>query len=283
MTPTPSVTPPPPTPTREACLETEGILFEAAFASAYLEAEVTYRIYFPPCYLQTQGRYPYVILLHGLEAPGQTPMTSQQWIDLGIIDALERGIVQGRLPPMVLVMPDGGQAAASNVFGRDESYENVILEEMIPALESEGSGYCLWGAPQGRVIAGISRGGFWAFEIAFRHPGVFSAVAGHSPFFDPQVPEAYDPIALAASQPAAELNQMRIMFDHGAADYVQADVQRFFNALRNRQIEHDYIVNPSGEHNDAYWSSHVAEYLDFYGFAWPRDPYELPGCLEPLR
>ncbi len=281
-TPTPTVTPPPPTVTREPCTETQGLLLETAFESVYLEREVPYRIYFPPCYLKTQRRYPYVILLHGLEAPGRAAITGEQWLDLGIVDALERGLALGRLAPMVLVIPDGGQAAARNIFGRDESYENVILDELIPEIEAEGSGYCLWSQRKGRAIAGISRGGFWAFEIAFRHPEVFAAVAAHSPFFDPQVPAEYDPIALAESQPLEYLNSLRIMFDHGAADYVQADVRRFSNALANRQVEHDYIVNPTGEHNDAYWSSHVTEYLDFYGLEWPRDPYELPSCLEPV-
>lgn len=283
VTPTLTTTPPPPTPTREPCAETEGVLLETSFRSNYLKTDVPYRIYFPPCYLQTQRRYPYVLLLHGLEATGQTPLTGQQWLDLGVIAALERGLQFGRLPPMALVIPDGGAASASNVFGRDESYENVILEEVLPEIESEGSGYCLWAKREGRAIAGISRGGFWAFEIAFRHPEVFSAVAGHSPFFDPQVPADYDPIALAESQPAEYLNSLRIMFDHGTDDYVQADVRRFSNALGARHIEHDYVVNPVGEHNDEYWSNHVSEYLAFYGATWPRDPYELPSCLEPVE
>ena len=282
-TPQPTETPPPPTPTREPCTETEGVLLETSFFSAALGDEVSYRIYFPPCYLQTQRRYPYVVLLHGLEATGQTPYTGQHWLDMGVIEALERGLAAGRLPPMVLVIPDGGRPAGSNVFGQPQSYENVIVNELIGEIESERSGYCLWSARAGRAIAGISRGGFWAFEIALRHPAMFTAVAGHSPFFDPQVPADYDPIALAESVSLESLRGLRIMFDHGANDYVQADVRRFSNALSRREIEHDYIVNPVGEHVDEYWRSHVSEYLVFYGAAWPRDPYDLPSCLEPVE
>jgi enterochelin esterase-like enzyme len=283
VTPTLTLTPVPPTETPLPCTETEGMVLESSFYSAIQDAEVPYRMYFPPCYLQTQRRYPYVILLHGLESPGDTPYTGQQWIDLGIAEALDRGIALNHLRPMVLVMPDGGRVAATNVFDEARSYESVILSELMPAIESESSGYCLWAARQGRAIGGISRGGFWAFEIAFHHPEMFSAVAGHSPFFDSEVADAYDPIYMAGHEPVEYLSALRIAVDHGAGDYVQAEVRTFSNALSSRQVEHDYVVNPTGEHNDEYWSSHLTEYLAFYGQDWPQDPYELPSCLEPVE
>jgi hypothetical protein len=37
---------------------------------------------------------------------------------------------------------------------------------------------------------------------------------------------------------------------------------------------------PEGKHEKAYWASHVAEYLSFYGQTWPRDIKDLPSCLQ---
>lgn len=55
--------------------------------------------------------------------------------------------------------------------------ENVFLTEFMPLLEST---YRVDTAQ--RAIGGISRGGSWAYEIAFRHPQLFRAVGGHSAF-----------------------------------------------------------------------------------------------------
>ena len=37
------------------------------FKSKTANENLKYIVYIPPCYLQTQKRYPYVILLHGLD------------------------------------------------------------------------------------------------------------------------------------------------------------------------------------------------------------------------
>ncbi len=291
LTHTPTVTPPPTatgiptetlTPTPPACEETQGLILQASFYSEIEQADVPYRVYFPPCYLQTERRYPYVILLHGKEGEGQPAYTGQQWFDLGVAEALDRGIAFNHLPPMVLVLPDGGQSMRVNVFEAGASFEDVIVSELIPAVEDPSTGYCLWTAREGRAIGGISRGGFWAFEIAFRHPELFSAVGGHSPFFDTQVPDAYDPIYMAEHTPTEYLNSLRIMVDHGANDYVQNPVRQFSDALSERQVAHNYVVNPTGEHGDAYWADHITEYLTFYGQDWPRDAYQLPSCREAI-
>jgi enterochelin esterase-like enzyme len=232
--------------------------------------------------MQTQRRYPYVILLHGLEGQGQPAYTGDHWLDLGVADALDRGITLGHLPPMVLVLPDGNRIHAQNTFGPGEGYEAVIVDELIPTLEDPNSGYCLWTAREGRAIGGISRGGFWAFEIAFRHPEIFSAVGGHSAYFDSSAPDAYNPLFLAENTPAEYLGSLRIYLDHGADDYVQPLVGPFSDALEARQIAHDYVVNITGTHSDEYWGNHLTEYLAFYGERWPDDAYQLPSCLEPV-
>ncbi len=278
-TDTPTITPIPPTdtPSPPRCDETHGTMVTFQFYSEIQEREVPFRVYAPPCYRQTERRYPYVILLHGLSRLGYT---DAQWDNLGVDTALDRGItIYQDLPPMLLVMPDGGEIADLNRFD-EESYEYVILNELIPQVERV---LCTWNAREARAIGGISRGGFWAFEIAFRHPDMFSAVGGHSPHFDTQdnVPPENDPLELALTMPIEQLRGLRIYFDHAADDPVRPSCERLSRSLTQRGVEHEYRINPTGGHTDAYWEMHMREYLEFYGREWPRDPYQLPSCLEP--
>jgi enterochelin esterase-like enzyme len=69
--------------------------------------------------------------------------------------------------------------------------------------------------------------------------------------------------------------------DNAASDYVSANVIQMSDILRERSIAHEYLINPTGDHDMEYWSSHVAEYLSFYGQPWPYDTSALPSCLEP--
>jgi enterochelin esterase-like enzyme len=264
-----------PSPTELVCDQERGIMLDGlTFYSDILGQEVSYRVYTPPCYGEFGRRYPYVILMHGSDK------TDAHFDDLGIDEALDRGMKLGALPPMIIIMPYGGAIANLNQFGR-ESYENILVGELIPEVETF---LCTWGAREGRAIGGISRGGFWAYLVAFRHPDLFSIVGGHSPFFNRTVPDDFDPMELAANAPDIGGGVIRAYVDVAANDYgnVIADARELSNILTQRQIPHEHIVNPIGGHNDEYWSRHVSEYLAFYGRNWPKDVELLPSCLEPL-
>jgi enterochelin esterase-like enzyme len=276
-TPLPSATPvPPPTALPSAtpygCAETSGQIIQSSFTSTITGGEVAFRLYLPPCFYDTFRRYPYVVLLHG------TGFTDSMWDDLGAPAVMDQGLAKGTLPPMVLVMPDGGELSELNDQPEGASYESIIIDELMPSVERD---FCLWGSRQGRAIGGISRGGFWAFSIALRHPELFSALGGHSPHFDDDnAPPEINPLDLAGR---VNLNKfpLRIYMDNASGDYVSANAIRMSDILRQNGIEHKYLINPTGNHDTDYWSSHVGEYLSFYGQVWPYDVSALPSCLEP--
>ncbi|NLX09043.1 MAG: esterase family protein [Chloroflexi bacterium] len=271
----PSPTSPPtitPTPDPFGCGETTGRVIEASFISEVTGGAVPYLMYQPPCFYETAQRYPYVILLHG------TGYDETMWQQLDVQAVMDQGIDKGTLPPMALIMPDGGSVAELNDQPDGQSYETVIVDELIPAVEQD---FCLWGSREGRAIGGISRGGFWAFSIALRHADLFSVLGGHSPHFDEEnaLPDS-NPLDLAAS---ANLDKrpVRIYLDHSAEDYVATNAQRMSELLTGQGIDHQYVVNATGEHDMDYWRTHVTEYLTFYGQAWPLEVGALPSCLEP--
>jgi enterochelin esterase-like enzyme len=267
VTSTPVITP---SPTVPPCTETEGRLLEdQSFDSDVAGGEVPYNMYVPPCFFSSGLRYPYVTLLHG------SGFDYTQWSDdIEIHTILDEAIVAGELMPMVIVMPEGGVPLELNDYNVDLLFEDEILDELIPQLESQ---YCLWNEQNGRAIGGISRGGFWAFVTVFRHPDEFISLGGHSPFFPEDVPPEYNPINIAIGLPPN--TPLRIYMDHGQVDSGAQETSRLYTVLGNRTINADYVVSPTGGHDNAYWRSQARNYLDFYNGGWPQSLSQYPSCF----
>lgn len=276
-TPVPTDTPIPiptalPTATPFVCRESAGQLIKSSFYSDIMGSEMTYQVYLPPCFYDTLQRYPYAILLHG------SGYDDQMWGDLDAPGAMDRGVSKNTLPPMVLIMPNGDWLSETNDLPAGATYADLIVDELIPLVESD---FCLWGSREGRAIGGISRGGFWAFSIAFKNPEMFSVLGGHSPHFEPDnAGESTNPLDLAQTV-SLDKNPMRIYIDHGADDYVGPYAMMMEELLRSRGVQVEYVVNPVGNHTMEYWSAQVIDYLSFYGKDWPFDVTALPSCLEP--
>ncbi len=239
------------------CDTTIGTITRDHFRSAPAETTFYYSVYTPACYNQSTSLYPVVYLMHGSNDD------DGHWGRLGIQTALDAGIANGALPTMIVVMPYGEWLANKNQF-ETVSWENIFLNELMPLVETQ---YRIDARRETRAIGGISRGGFWAFEIAFRHPDLFASVGGHSAFFaEGNAPPDFDPLKLARTAP--DINTLRIELDRGNADYAAPGIDLMHQRLGERGVQHDYIVYPEGQHNNAHWQLHVAEYLAFYAAPW---------------
>jgi enterochelin esterase-like enzyme len=274
-TPLPSPTPDyTPTATSFPCVADGGTMLAFDdFRSTVARENLRYRVYIPPCYLETQKRYPYVLLLHGQAT------TELQWDRIGIDEALDQGIRLGAIAPMILVMPYTGSIANNDTFPPQPSYETVVLEELLPAIERD---FCTWNRPQYRAIGGISRGGFWAYSIGLRHPDIFGKIGGHSAVFsEGNAPPAFNPLDLALNAAFLQDANLKMYLDNAANDLAGTGQRLFSSRLSARGIPHTYLIHPVGDHSDTYWQAHVSEYLEFYARDWPRDTADLPSCLEP--
>jgi enterochelin esterase-like enzyme len=224
-----------------------------------------YRIYLPPCYGRDGHVYPVLYVFHG------SAQNDSHWDDIGLDEAAEQSILAGRIPPLVIVMPDGGQIA-QNTSGGPGSFEQLILADLIPHIETN---YCVSAAADGRAIGGLSRGGYWAMEIAFRNPSEFGAVAGHSAaLLDVAAGPSVDPQMTALTN---DLGKLRIYLDIGKDDWVLNNTLRLHEEMLDAGVLHTWLFNDGG-HNDTYWSAHVAEYLAWYSEAWPFARDQYPPC-----
>jgi poly-gamma-glutamate synthesis protein (capsule biosynthesis protein) len=246
------------------CDETGGRVEQPTYDSALLGQTMRYSVYLPPCYDTSRLHYPVIYLMHG------SASDDTHWLNLGLLDAADRGILQYRLPPFVAVLPYGDWIANENWFNVS-SWANVFLTELMPDAESH---YRIDARRETRAIGGISRGGFWAFNIALLHPELFSILGGHSAFFDEHhAPPEQNPLDLALTAPNAET--LRIALDRGHDDYAQVNLDLMHSRLTARGLAHTYTIYPEGQHEDRYWASHIAEYLQFYTADWAMPTPEL--------
>lgn len=264
----PEPTAEPPLPAPPACTE-PGRVVRATFPSQIEGPERPYRIYLPPCYGQTGARYPTLYLLHG------NTRGDEEWDAIGIDEAADHLIHSGQILPLLIVMPNGS-GIADYTSGGPWSYEAVILDELLPHIETT---YCATAEAGGRAIGGLSRGGYWALEIAFRHPQRFAAVGGHAAaLLDSSTDPAVNPIYTAYS---ADLTGLRIYLDYGAADYYRETTRPLHEHFTAIGLPHIWLIHPTGGHADPYWSDHTAEYLVWYSAAWQLSNTEAPACPPP--
>lgn len=236
------------------------------YTSAILKLRMRYSVYLPPCYHSRTESYPVLYLMHGSNSDDRL------WLTLGLPTVMDVAISRGALPPMIVVMPYGEWVFNINRFDT-VSWGNVFLKELMPTVEAT---YRVDGSPERRAIGGISRGGFWAFHLAFKHPELFTAVGGHSAFFDlGHAPPDQNPLFLAEDAP--DIDRLRIALDRGAGDYAYPGLDEMHARLEKRGIVHTYTIHPVGEHSNAYWSAHVFDYLTFYAETWQREYGQAPG------
>jgi S-formylglutathione hydrolase FrmB len=136
-------------------------------------------VYLPPGYGESS---PAVPVLWDLAAFTNSGLGHLNWRHRGenLPQRLDRLIASGRMPPVVVAMPDcftslgGNQYINSTGVGR---YADYVIEELIPLVEEELN---VVRGPAGRGAFGKSSGGYGALVLAMRFPGVWGAVAAHA-------------------------------------------------------------------------------------------------------
>ena len=243
-----------------SCPETKGQVMDGYFKSNIIGRRQHYFIYLPPCYdVNTDVRYPVAYLLHGI------PMDERHWLDEGLVASADKLFGSGELPSFIMVMPHGDYSLYTDTSGGSKSFEGVLVNELIPAIDGR---FRTLADAEHRAIGGISRGGVWALEIAFMHPELFDAVGGHSPALSVNRATAeYDPMVLAKT---AAIDKLRIFLDAGDRDWTRAEAQDLSKILAERYIPHTFTVG-KGDHDYPYWATQVEAYLRFYGAPWKAE------------
>lgn len=217
-----------------------------------MSRQVPYLIYLPACYAVEARSYPVLYLLHGL------PFNEQHWLDLGVVEAAEAGIHSAGWPRQILVMPLQPEPLFTGSDGGPGSYETEFMEGLLPDVEGR---FRVNDAQRG--IAGISRGGIWALEIAFRYPERFRALAALSPALAVNSPRPqYDPFSLVPEE-----SSLRSLLLAGEQDWALVETRRLYEALLEQGATAELLIVP-GDHRDQTWADSMDAVLNFFVEAW---------------
>ncbi|MER3415322.1 MAG: hypothetical protein C4297_03790 [Gemmataceae bacterium] len=135
-------------------------------------------VYLPPGY-DPHRRYPLLIFLHGY-------MQDEQGFLRYVAKPLDEAISRGELPALIAAAPDGslrGRPGPRDIgsFYIDScagNYQSWIVNDVWNFLHEN---YPILPQREAHIIAGVSMGGFGAYNIAFKHRDRFRIVLGILP------------------------------------------------------------------------------------------------------
>jgi len=242
-TPTPSTTP--------DCLTSGGEVHRASFFSERLDKDLHFNIYLPACYSSDPSiRYPVMYLLHGLS------YTNEQWLRLGLVSQMDALVASGEIPPFIIVLPLENPFIPPQI----SRFDDALVNDLIPWIDAH---YQTLPDKQFRGIAGLSRGAAWSVRIGFENVELFNSVAAHSlPLFEA---DGANVNTWLTQIPAEDLPVFFI--DIGRNDQEVRLAQEFANKLDENNIPHEWYLFTGG-HTEDYWTSHLAQYLQWYARDW---------------
>jgi S-formylglutathione hydrolase FrmB len=135
-------------------------------------------VYVPPCFDRSRT-YPLMIWFHGFAQDEKSFLTY-------VAPKLDQAIVEGRLPPMIVVAPDGSvpgtffelNAGSFFINSKAGAFEDFIIQDVYPFMLQN---YPVAANREAHILAGVSMGGNSAFNLGFKHRDQFKVVVGVYP------------------------------------------------------------------------------------------------------
>ena len=207
-----------------------------------------------------EKRYPVLYLQHG----GGEDETG--WIRQGFADViLDNLIADGKAVPMIVVMNSGVAHRAGNPA--EDAFEQMMTEEVIPLIDSR---FRTRTDCDGRAVAGLSWGAKQAYDLAFGHSGLFSAVGGFSGIivigeFDVRNPGFRDPAKLEAAydgifRDASRFNGHYHLHFISTGEAEGSLLAQMSGILRERGLENVYYASPKTAHEWLSWRRSLYEF-----------------------
>lgn len=247
-----------------------GTIGEGSFASAALRGRDHFSIYLPPGYARASRRYPVIYFLHGLPgAPGS-------YRSIGTVAA---AVEQSGHPAIVVGVQGSRQGDADpewRNWGPGRNWETATAVELVHVIDSR---YRTIATRRGRVLVGISAGGYGATLIAAHNPGTYSVIESWSGYFQATNPAGTAVLDLGSAEAnewadfskqvpllrkrfAPWLTTTWYGFYIGTNDRRFLDVNRQIAAeLREYKIPHVYFRIYDGTHSWTLWRGHAIEWI----------------------
>lgn len=270
------------------------VIEQIIIKSTILKKDVKYAVYLPPGYTTSDRDYPVVYLLHGYSDD------HTGWIQFGEIQHYtDKGISEGIITPMIIIMPNGDSSWYINSYDGRENYEDFFIKEFIPSIEKL---YRIKSQKRYRGIAGLSMGGYGTLIYSIKYPELFTAAAALSAavFDDDAIAAMPDDIWEQRSFPRLfgsglkgkqrltknwynnsilkivetksedDLNKVRYWIDCGDDDFLTKGNCLLHIALTEKNVQHEFRVR-DGVHSWSYWRNGITDALQFIGQSFHQE------------
>lgn len=217
---------------------------------------------------EKDGPFPVFYLLHGL-SDDHTGWMRRTSIERYVQDL-----------PLIVIMPDGGRSFYNDAV-EGPRYESHIIEDVIGFVDRF---YNTIPTREGRVIGGLSMGGYGALKLALKFPHLFCSSVSHSGALamtkakaetireDMRIefPQIFGPNPFGGKDCLFKLAETidhnllpALRIDCGTEDGLLQANRDYRDHLSNLNIPHEYEEFP-GAHTWEYWDIHVQEAITFH-------------------
>lgn len=248
-----------------------------SFYSPSRDQEITFVIFTPPGYDDSEQSYPVLYFLHG--------RSGNHFLYWGAIShsvpeaegdagAWISGLIQeGIIPPMIIVTPDD----ADGMWG--ETNETMITRELVEYVDTH------WRTipdRTGRAIEGFSMGGMGASRYAARHPDIYcSTIIMAAPGVDPLIEDWKN------NREAILENDLKVRLVVGSEDDQLDPMTGLHEDLNSLEVPHDFEIVPAVGHDlGALYNAVGVVGLQFHGSCFqdlpPVETHHifLPGIIR---
>ncbi len=212
------------------------------------------------------GPFPVLYLLHGL-SDDHTAWTRRT--------SLER-YVDGL--PLIVVMPNGERSFYTDAQANPKAaFETYLTRDLVGFVDRT---FRTIPTREGRVLAGLSMGGYGAVKLALKHPDLLCAAVSHSGavgFGRRSFGPGSEWAAVMGEHPSGGLNDIfglaetidrftlpALRIDCGVDDFLIEENRALHQHLTDIGLAHEYEEHAGG-HDWVYWNFHILDTLKFFG------------------
>ncbi|MFD1143607.1 alpha/beta hydrolase [Larkinella insperata] len=190
---------------------------------------------------------------------------------------------------LIIVMPEGDVFSyyLDSPASKDSQFETYLTQEVIEKIDKT---YRTIRTSKGRVITGLSMGGYGALYLATRHPGLYCAAGSMSGALNPdmnawklppdaaknikaefekilgpfsQSPDGWAAYSVVGMADKMKANGLKLVIDCGVDDFLIEPNRELHRRLVFNQTPHDYSERPGG-HSWEFWQNALPYQVLFF-------------------
>ncbi len=238
-----------------------GTLKDTTFFSVNLGNSRTIRIYLPPGYDGSMGRYPMMLFHDGLE-----------YISLAQAHhVLDYMIHEQRIEPTIGVFIPPVNRSSEYAGNLQDKFTKFIIEEVIPWVDAR---FRTIPSPEKRAVLGASYGGNISLWLGMNHPEIFGHVAAQSSYIASSISDRF------RTGPPLDLKLNLILGTYDIPVLIPM-VRNFILILDAKGYTYDYHEYHEG-HSWGFWRAHIDDALEMF-FPYQATAIEPDHDVTPKK